>query len=322
VVPGRQPDGARRSSRIPTDIGGLLTGRYQPRSGERAEPAPQSLESELSAELNIPEANRAGYEAFGTALTADGVRPEIGRAIFAWMAETRKNGAPPEYSDAKHGYYFDGVRFKPEDQTHLASFGAAMKAAGATQADVDAALRLYGKIQKANTRENAAAGRDLEQLDHADKAKARDFFRSQGEEAATNYQLVKGYLERNPAERERLERERDANGVAALNDPRRLEQLIKKARGGTETREQIEALMAEKSSRYWRGSESTRLQARYRDLVSTGTRTQDGPLPTDRASIDAELAELEERMKSPRTWSKDNRGQRRYRALLETKERS
>jgi hypothetical protein len=80
--------------------------------------------------------------------------------------------------------------------------------------------------------------------------------------------------------------------------------------------------MAEKSSRYWRGSESTRLQARYRDLVSTGTRTQDGPLPTDRASIDAELAELEERMKSPRTWSKDNRGQRRYRALLETKERS
>lgn len=240
-----------------------------PDNGRAAAPA---LEPEYLANIEIPDGGRQSYERFGAAMKADGLQPKIGNAVLAWLAAARKNGAPPEQAGSPHGYSIDG-RFSPEVQPYIASFASAMRAAGASQRDVDAALRAYGRWERASAGERVAAYRENEQLDREDAHQARNWLREKfGDSAPTVYSELRDYLNRlPPASRERLEQDRDAEGVAALNSPARLEQLLANARG---------------------------------------------PLPTDRVSIDAELAALREKMKNPRAWAKDEAGQRRYRLLL------
>ncbi|MCC7079468.1 MAG: hypothetical protein IT530_02255 [Burkholderiales bacterium] len=268
----------------------------------------------------MPENEREGYEYVGGALQASSVRPGIGNAFLAWLNTIRARGVPAESVQDSHGFDFGRCEFDPEDQPYLAEFGNAMAAAGATQADIDALLTAYGKIQQDLARVGAANARDAERLDLEDRDRAADAMRAEwGEEYRANIRLINRYLDGLPeTEREAIESARLDDGTLALNDPAKLRELAHLARGGgksakppAEERAEIERIMREDRTRYNRDE---RLQARYRDLLRTGGSAQ--PLPKHRSGINAEIATIEKLMRENRVaYNRDEGKQHRLRQL-------
>ncbi|MCC6208559.1 MAG: hypothetical protein IT488_10470 [Gammaproteobacteria bacterium] len=111
--------------------------------------------------------------------------------------------------------------------------------------------------------------RAIEQLDASDAKVAESALKTEwGNEYATNVRLVSQHLDNlSETERERIENEALPDGRLPLNDPAYSADLARKARSGSETKAEIEELMRDPGSKYWKGADALRIQARYRDLL-------------------------------------------------------
>lgn len=309
---------------VPTaNTDGQVAGAATSSPAASSSPAPGALDIGYLQGITVAVDDLGFYRDFGKALRADGVQVSAGNAVLHWIQATRQRGSAPAAEPAQHGYQVDLGRFKPEDGPYITSFLNTMHKAGATEGDVGAALNLYGKVQTALDRDKAATFQEHERMDAEDASGAMDWLRSTyGFEAGANLQILRNYLARLPeSEREALENERDAQGVSALNSPVRLATLIAQAKGGPETREQLEALMGDRGSRYWKGQDALRLQALYRDLLRGGKPAEAKTVPTDRAAVDAEIAKLEARMRDNRTaWFRDEANGARLRDLYRARD--
>ena len=289
--------------------------------GSAAAPAasssPAALDPAYLEGLSVTGDDGPGYEAFGRALRADGVQASAGRAILGWIYAQRQRGSPPAEEPKQHGYDVDLERFEAEDRVAITSFMNHAAKNGLSQWEVDAALRIHAKVSAAVQREKMAEWQEAERMDEADADAALNWMRGEyGPEARANFQLLRAHVDRLPeSERAALEAERDTTGLHALNNPIRIRELVAKARGGTETREQLEALMGNRESAYWRGPNAMRLQALYRDQLR-GAPPQAKPLPADRAAVDKEIADIEKFMRTDRAaYYRDTAKQERLRAL-------
>jgi hypothetical protein len=111
--------------------------------------------------------------------------------------------------------------------------------------------------------------REVEALDQGDAKAAETALRTEwGNEYITNVRLVSQHVDNLPeTERDVIENQPLANGYLPLNDPSFQKDLLRKVRTGKEGKAEIEELMKDRGSRYWKGPDALRLQARYRDLL-------------------------------------------------------
>lgn len=266
---------------------------------------------------SVSAAQRASYERLASDLERGGVHPSAGKAALTFFSKVK---GPVEAQEKKHNYDLSRSGFNP-NAPYVVAFANALFETRAAQADVD---KLFEVFRTRSARRAAAQYRNTERLDRRDTQRAMNWMRAEfGDETQASLRLLKAYVAGlSPAEREKLESERDENGVAALNSPKRLRALLGLARGGGKTapqkppaeeRAEIEKVMKEDRGRYFKDE---RMQARYRDLLRDGATSSGKPEPKDRAGTDAEIAKLEKRMRTDRAaYNSDEVAQARLRKL-------
>lgn len=214
------------------------------------------------------------------------------------------------------------VRLDERDHEIFNEFAASLK--GATPEMLAGAGRWYRDFQQKATQE-------AEAIDQADAHLMRTTMKAEWRgEYATNIHLINQYLDcLPPAVTMALENATLPDGTLALNSPSVLRWLAQQARGPVlsgqrpaqsyaDEKADIEALMGNSSSAYWKGPNAERLQARYRDLVS---KPNQEPAPRSMSSVDKEIVEIEQLMsKNPKKYYGDERIQVRYRQLLTLKQ--
>lgn len=276
------------------------------------------------------------FESFSTAMQDYGIQAERLADARTWLDKL------PDLGDLtgqriEHGYDVKGYldSFESQDQAILHNFLNHASASGWEQEDVNNAIAWYLDAfsdtgQSPDDVMAVQAERDIEALDKQDRDQARGKLKEiWSEEFDANIALANQHLDRLPAsQREYLEGS-GPDGRLRLNDPEILSKLAQESRSQipqvlTEAAKQhgseraaLEDMMANRSSPYWRGADAAALQARYRDLISSGDTGAAKPLPQGNG-IAQEIAAIENVMRTDRyRYNKDEGMQQRYRQLLE-----
>jgi len=146
-------------------------------------------------------------------------------------------------------------------------------------------------------------------------------------EYQTNVNLICGALDSLPiGVQEAIESARLDDGKMLLNTRVGLMWLLSMARrprvdvpAGSDEKTAIEELMRDTSSRYYKGTDSAGLQARYRDLIDKVPSAKS--LPTGAAAINQEIARIETVMREDRrTYNRNSGMQARYLQLIELRD--
>lgn len=275
------------------------------------------------------------FTSFSSAMQSNGVPAERMADARAWLDTLQ--GEPLENVSIAHGFDVSGYRdvFDERDQPILTSFLNHASQSGWTQDEVTTAIQWYLDAfsdtgqSHVDVREALQAERDIEALDAADRELARGKLKEiWSEEFDANITLVNRHLDHLPASQREFYEGAESDGSLRLNNPKWLDRLAAEARAqvppvlveaakrhGTE-RSALESMMANKGSPYWKGEDAVSLQARYRDLVSSGDTGETKPLPSG-SGIAAEIAQIEHVMKTERhRYFRDEKMQARYRQLL------
>jgi hypothetical protein len=238
-------------------------------------------------------------------------------------------GSPqPAAAPEEHGYDFSAFTIGEQDAPMFQDFGNAMHQAGAPQEHVAAALSWYEANQ---AREFQAE----EESNTRAAIEARAALQEEwGSQFAPNLRILDNYLEDLPPSLSfALRTAYTEDGILLLNDVDAINWLLGQARGPVrgsgaapkapgDERAELEAMMANARSPYWKGPQAERLQARYRDLTQAPPVARPGSRPTPSASGGAptEIAKFEAMMRDPRSeyWKGPNaeKNQARYRALI------
>ena len=178
------------------------------------------------------------------ALQIAGVRPHIAAEAARWYRQAARTS--PQREPIRHSYRAPVSHLPPELQAQFTSFFNAMHAAGASEAEVAAAVAWYqalaSRLQQATPQSpapSAPAAQARESmseaqaaaLDDADQQRALEELRRRwGSLVYQNLRTVRDYLLRLPrADRERLGSLCDDEGHAWLNSPDALVQLFEEA---------------------------------------------------------------------------------------------
>jgi len=275
------------------------------------------------------------FDSFASSMQTAGVPIERMADARSWLDTLQGDIGDPEIA---HGYdvhtHWDS--FSEDDKPILTSFLNHAARSGWDQSDVDNAIAWYLDAfsdtgpSPEDVREALQAERDIESLDKQDRDRARDVLREHwAEEADANRVLINQHLDRLPSSEREFYEGADSDGRLRLNNPETLDRLARDARqqippvlveaarqhGGEKAA--LEAMMADRSSAYWKGGDNVALQSRYRDLLRAGDTGSEKPLPTG-SHIAAELSEIEHVMRTNfHRYRKDEAMQQRYRQLLE-----
>jgi len=111
--------------------------------------------------MSFPKDDAAGMDYLGTVLHASGVRTSVGHEAVKWLHQASQIGDTLTEHSASHGYDLSRYHFSGIDAAYANHFANAMRAKGATQAEVDALLRTYqdGQQRQAKRQEQVASGR-------------------------------------------------------------------------------------------------------------------------------------------------------------------
>lgn len=275
-------------------------------------------------ELEISPADRPAFDALGASLSADGISASAIHKTIAWvMARDERARAGEEIAVLAQHKYNVAHRFQSYDVPYLNWFLNDMHDAEVPQADVDRILDWYKRHESKFASASIALGREVDALVTQHRNDARAAMRQEwGHEYQTNLKLINDYLDGLPdAEREKIEHETLPDGRLALNDPARLRELAKLARGGgpeqsskppDERRAEIEKFMREHRGRY---DKDLAMQAEYRDLLRHGEPEETAPTGLTAAEA-KELADLERFLREHRAaYNKDEAKQARMREL-------
>jgi hypothetical protein len=212
------------------------------------------------------------YAAIDGQLQASGVSGPSVQAGLDWLRESV--GRTFEPGLRTDGYSGIDLRGFGQDELPMANaFLAAMARRRVPEADVAATLGWYVAQRPAAARQAAAARAAVQSDDRADSLRAVTELRDRYGHAAGDRVAAarRVFADLPQAERQRLERSRDANGVAALNDPDTIERLadrerprISSAQAADELAE-IRKVMATDRRRY---NADAKMQARYRHLLA------------------------------------------------------
>jgi hypothetical protein len=198
------------------------------------------------------------------------------------IAKFRQENGIPEKHD---GYAMpDGLVIGDPDKPLVDGFLQRMHAKHASPELVKEAMEWWRE-----TREAEIAG--LGEADLAHQAEVQDELRPEwGAEYRGNVNAIKSMLETAPGEiGQKIMSARMPDGRAVMNDPAVLRWLATTARelnpvaavvpaGGNQMQAiddeiaSIKGLMGDKSSKYWKGPEAEKMQARYRELISAKER--------------------------------------------------
>jgi len=244
--------------------------------GSSSEIPPSAAAAPYWGEREIAQDQREVFEKVGAHFQGAGVDSKIGNAALAWLEQNA--GKPITSSEKKHSYDLSAFNIRPDDVHAVHAFANAMHAQGASQEQLEQLYRFYDGARSAQFQKTMEEARTLARMDGEDASKAIRAMRIEwGNEYEPNMRLLRAHVSRLPAaEREKLE-ERNAEGVLALNDPARIRELVKAARGGSSQKSpadelaELRAMMANPRSAYWKGPDAERNQARYRDLLRSGT---------------------------------------------------
>jgi hypothetical protein len=282
--------------------------------------------------LSPDAANHEGMPTIDDSSPPDAASPSDG--VGPYDPATAQNLCEPAPAQQTgHDYDFSALSPSEDDAWALESFGQAAKAAGYSQEHVDAALGWYRSHAAQLLREQQDL--DAQALKEAE-AWAR---RTYGYEFQANVSLGESCLNSMPpVVSDAIINARTEDGTPLLNHPEGIRWLMELARGGgraapkdkgrDEELLELRTLMAQPNSKYHKGPEAAKLQARYRDLVggesstpqpskrydSLLTKVGNEMIPSDMAGSH-ELAQLREKMKT-KAWFKDEKSQRRYRQLI------
>lgn len=250
---------------------------------------------------DIPEDDAALYRSFASHADSQGMSAKAVHAAFDFRRDMLAlNGKLPAEPRA-HGFNVANLGFSADDMAVVNAFGNRMAKAGASESEFFSALRFYGDVwapaeQRAAKQERSQAATDARQLDAMDtrdRNAARVAMQSEwGPQYRENIGLLNRWLDSLPDEtRENIEREADENGRLALNNPQRLREFLHLAR---------EKMGAQHSAQ---------------KAAQSSERT--AAKPGDKAAIDAEIASIENLMRTNRrAYNRDERTQARYRELL------
>lgn len=262
--------------------------------------------------------------------------PEHLSAAHSWLNDLRQLDGPLENVPIQHGYTIRDYGFTPGDLPYVHHFLNRMAEAGASEEFIHQAIIWYLDSQDTSShatdgvREAIQAERDTEIMDKQDRDAARGKLKEiWSEEYDANIHLANRYLDTLPASQRAFYESPDDTGTLRLNRPEILDRLAQEARAtvppvlreaarehGSE-RAALEAMMADRSSAYWKGADAASLQARYRDLISSGDSGEEKPLPKG-SGIAQEIAEIEHTMRTNfHKYHRDEAMQARYRQLLE-----
>lgn len=202
-------------------------------------------------------------------------------ATDAEKAQWRKENGVPETPKGYKVNMPDGREAPKEDDAFLNTFLASAHGAGYTQQMVDATIKVfYAEVDRQEREMTDAEARAKQSADEKLRAEW-------GSDYTINKQMAEALLARAPAGF----RDRFVNGYLADHTPIgaspeawkwlvQMEREINPAAtvvpaGTTNIGQTIDAeitelkkLMGDKTSKYWRGPESEKLQQRYRDLIS------------------------------------------------------
>jgi hypothetical protein len=268
---------SRKEHGIYIEMGGFGRDRGAPREAPPEDPPARSpaAPSFSSAE------QRQQFQAIDGRLASAGVNESARSAAASWFLEHAQR--PPATEPVNHRYTVDESQVPDDARPYLTPFLNAMAAAGATQEDVAAALKVHRELRGQATLDQMREAEEVDRLDRDDARRAEGALRNVwGVEYEANVRLIDQYLRTLPAsKREQIEQERDADGTLALNNPKRLRELAAWARRGPvsadgqrktegEELDELRVMMRDRGSRYWKGRDAERLQARYRDLIRKG----------------------------------------------------
>jgi len=230
----------------------------------------------------IADDEKAFFDHFGSAMKTAGAQPAAVSAAVRWLDSVQDVELAPQ--KPTHPYNFKGTGFEsPEDQKYLTAFGNALAAAGASEAEVYAMIRywsdlqpLLAKAQVQEARRSAEEAHIVEQIDLEDRERGRRQLLSEWRESySANVRAINVYLDSLPdARREEIEAEVGPDGVRGLNNPKRLNELLKEARSSSvpvapdQVKAEIaaiEKLMRENRKAY---NADTAKQARLRELYA------------------------------------------------------
>lgn len=272
-----------------------------------------------------------------TSFTDSGISADRLSSAHSWIETLVSSdiGNP----EATHGYeirsYLDS--FGEADQPILTSFLNHAASAGWTQEEINQSIEWYqgwtaesaqGELEDAHLAADDA--RSIEQLDSQDRDQARGKMRERwGSEYDSNISLINKHLDGMTNTHREWFESADETGRLRLNRPDILERLARDARAsvppvlvhaakehGSE-RAAIEAMMGDRNSPYWRGPDAAQIQARFRDLISSGDTGTAKPLPQG-SGISAEIASIEHVMRTDRQrYNKDTEMQQRLLELYE-----
>lgn len=208
--------------------------------------------------------------------------------------------SPADASQApSHGYDLSAFSLGEDDAPMVHEFAAAMRAGGAGQEHVGAALKWYQQhVAEQSRNERLADSRAAAEAANTLRAEwgDSDFF--------TNKNLIRSFVDGLPAGLQHALRSATTDeGIPLLSDVPSLMWLAQVARGGgamaprgkTKAQELSEIRQKVGTREYWK---DLRMQARFSDLVNDPEARKPAPIPSG-ANINAEIAELRRMSAAP-----------------------
>lgn len=201
------------------------------------------------------------------------------------IAQYRKDNGIPETAEGYFEKLPDGLVIGEADKPLFDSFAKGLHDLNVDPKVAQYAVKWYSDLQR-EAEANIAEG------DRAHKTEVEDALRAEwGADYRANVNVMQAVLKSAPAGvAEMLQSARGADGRAVLNDPNVLRWLANVGRelnpvatlmpgagtnAGNSIAEEIgniEKLMANPSSEYWKGPTSERMQSRYRELIDARER--------------------------------------------------
>lgn len=196
------------------------------------------------------------------------------------IAQWRKDNGIPEKPEEYDLKFDNGLVIGEEDKPAVSEFVKAMHGTNATPEQVKAGLGAYLQWREQEVQRIA-------ETDAEEKAATEDALRAEwGGEYRRNLAAINGLLDGAPSGVKEALMGARAGRSAVFNNPQVVGWFAQLAReinpaatvvpgasnpGSAINDEisQIEALMGDRSSKYWKGPEAEKIQQRYRDLVST-----------------------------------------------------
>ncbi len=247
--------------------------------GKLDEPARDKLLARLKRFSTIDDALEWGFNADKKIADGSFRKPPDDKATPEQVAEYRKANGIPETPEKYLDNLPGGLVIGEEDKPLIDVFTKALHAKHADPAVVHAAIKTYYDIV-----EQSEGARQEANL--AAKTAVEDELRTEwGADYRANTNLISAFIGSMPKElSEELFQSAKPDGTQIMNNPAMLKWLAQQARElnytgavlpngqasakGLETEmNEIKALMADRSSKYWKGAESAGLQARYLKLI-------------------------------------------------------